>query len=72
MYQQLQAQAQAQAHSSPRPAVPYVQPSQSPTIQNTIVVPQAGASPATSVRSTASINLGQLQTDPNGNQGMNI
>jgi hypothetical protein len=72
MYQQLQAQAQAQAHSAPRPAMPYVQPSQSPTIQNTIAAPQAGASPATSVRSTPSIHLGQIQTDPNGNEGMNI
>jgi hypothetical protein len=86
MYQQLQAQAQAQsqsqaqaqvqaqaqAHSSPRPVMPYVQPSQSPTIQNTIVAQQPTPSPATSVRSTASLHLGQLQTDPNGNQGMNI
>jgi hypothetical protein len=37
-----------------------------------IVLPQQGVSPATSIRSTASIQLGQLQTDPNGNQGMNI
>ncbi len=82
MYQQLQAQAEAhsqarlQLHAStptpPAPAIPYVQPSQSPTIQNTVVLQQPGASPATSVRSTASIQLGQLQTDPNGNQGMNI
>jgi hypothetical protein len=36
------------------------------------VLPQPGASPATSVRSTASIQLGKIQTDPNGNQGMNI
>ena len=82
MYQQLQAQAEAhsransqanlQAYSHTPPAMPYVQPSQSPTNQNTIVVQQPGASPATSVRSAASIHLGQLQTDPNGNQGMNI
>ena len=87
MYQQLQAQAQSQSQarsqvhipiptSTPTPpALPYVQPSRSPTNQNTIVVapPQpGGASPATSVRSNASLQLGQLQTDPNGNQGMNI
>ena len=86
MYQQLQAQAQAQAqaHSQSQarsqlhastptpPAMPYVQPSRSPTIQNTVVLQQPGASPATSVRSNASLQLGQLQTDPNGNQGMNI
>jgi len=84
MYQQLQAQAEAHSQSQarsrlhastptlPAPAIPYVQPSQSPTIQNTVVLPQPGASPATSVRSTASIQLGKIQTDPNGNQGMNI
>jgi hypothetical protein len=69
---QAHSQANLQAHSHTPPAMPYVQPSQSPTNQNNIVVPQPGASPANSVRSGASIHLGQLQTDPNGNQGMNI
>lgn len=70
----LQAHSQANSHAQSHtpPAMQYVQPSQSPTNQNTIVVQQPGASPATSVRSAASIHLGQLQTDPNGNQGMNI
>lgn len=78
MYQQLQAQAEAhsrvnlQQQQQPSAAIPYVQPSHSPTNQNTIVVQQPGASPATSVRSAASLHLGQLQTDLNGNQGMNI
>ena len=84
MYQQLQAQAQSQARSQarsqPRPAMMF--PSQSPTVQNIIVSamsPQQqpppqhqSVSPPTSVRSEASLHLGQLQTDPNGNQGMNI
>jgi hypothetical protein len=70
MYQQLQAQAQAQSQAQSQ-APAHVQ-EQSPTNQNANVVLQLGASPATSVRSSASIQLGQLQTDPNGNQGMNI
>jgi hypothetical protein len=70
----------AQSPSQPRPAMMF--PSQSPTVQNIIVSsmspqqqPQQqhqSVSPATSVRSEASLHLGQVQTDPNGNQGMNI
>ena len=74
------AQAHAQSPSQPRPAMMF--PSQSPSVQNIIVAsispqqqPQSqhqSVSPATSVRSVASLHLGQVQTDQNGNQGMNI
>lgn len=69
---QIQLQIHSQSPMQNASSLPNVQPSQSPTIQNNIVVPSSGPSPATSVRSTASLRLGQLQTDPNGNQGMNI
>jgi hypothetical protein len=69
---QLQVHSQTQSPMQNASSLPNVQPSQSPTLQNNIVVPSAGPSPATSVRSTASLHLGQIQTDPNGNQGMNI
>jgi hypothetical protein len=69
---QLQVHSQSQSPIQNASSLPNVQASQSPTLQNNIVVPSAGPSPATSVRSTASLRLGQLQTDPNGNQGMNI
>ena len=88
MYQQLQAQAQSQgraqlhaqsaAQSAARPATtPSIvmnNPSHSPNIQNTVVVPipHVSVSPTNSIRSNASIHLGELQVDPNGNQGMNI
>jgi len=69
---QIQLQVHSQSPIQNASSLQNVQPSQSPTLQNNIVVPSAGPSPATSVRSTASLHLGQLQTDPNGNQGMNI
>lgn len=69
---QLQVHSQSQTPMQNASSLPNVQPSQSPTLQNNNVVPSAGPSPATSVRSTASLHLGQIQTDPNGNQGMNI
>jgi hypothetical protein len=69
---QLQVHSQTQSPMQNASSLTNVQPSQSPTLQNNIVVPSAGPSPATSVRSTASLHLGQIQTDPNGNQGVNI
>jgi len=69
---QLQVHSQTQSPMQNASSLPNVQPSQSPTLQNNIVMPSAGPSPATSVRSTASLHLGQIQTDPNGNQGMSI
>jgi len=83
MYQQLQAQAQAQAQAqsqariSSHTLIPVqISPSTNSIIpmnqeQSTIVTSPSGASPATSVRSVASIQLGQIQTDKDGNQGMN-
>lgn len=63
MYQQLQAQAQAQGPAQ----------SSSQTLARPATnMPQSNVSPATSVRSVASIHLGEIQTDPNGNQGINI
>ena len=75
-----QSPPHAQSPSQPRPAMMF--PSQSPSVQNIIVSSRSpqqqphpqhqSVSPATSVRSVASLHLGQVQTDPNGNQGMNI
>ena len=85
MYQQLQAQAQAQSQEriqlhaqsaapSAAPSNGMINPSHSPNIQNTVVVPipHVSVSPTNSIRSNASIHLGELRIDPNGNQGMNI
>ena len=74
MYQQLQAASQAASAS--RALLPDAGNSSMSQNQNIAIavssIPSQGNSPAVSVRSTPSIHLGQLQTDQNGNQGMNI
>jgi hypothetical protein len=75
LYQQLQSQAQSQAQSqvqsqSQQRTLSHTPIQASPSAE--VNLPQSGASPATSVRSVASLHLGQIQTDSNGNQGMNI
>jgi hypothetical protein len=84
LYQQLQAQAQAQAQAqSAAPSQARSQaPSQAlsqPIISSISPIPAAAAaatvpsvSPANSIRSTSSVPLGQIQTDNNGNQIVNI
>ena len=75
MYQQLQALAQSQAQSQPQlqPQIELQVQSRSPSVQNiAVAIPSQANSPAGSVRSNASLRLGQIQTDPNGNQGINI
>jgi hypothetical protein len=62
MYQQLQNASQDITNSPVNPNV---------TLAVTSIPPQTN-SPAVSVRSTPSIHLGQIQTDQNGNPGMNI
>ena len=71
LYQQLQAQAQAQIRvQTPVPAQSQANsPSPAPII--VAVPPAASHSPANSIRSNASIPLGQIQTDDNGNQIIN-
>jgi hypothetical protein len=85
---QSQARSQAQSQARPamvsRPQTPLVQntivssrspqPEQQPSQPQPQPQPQpqSSVSPATSVRSVASLQLGQIQTDPNGNPGMNI
>ena len=71
MYQQLQAAAQAASQAASQAA------GSSPVNQNvaiavTSVPPSQGNSQAGSVRSTPSLHLGQIQTDQDGNPGMNI
>jgi hypothetical protein len=77
LYQQLQAQAQAQASAS-APASTHTQsPAPAPVQVSSLsptpaVVPSAAShSPANSIRSNSSIQLGQIQTDSNGNQIIN-
>ena len=82
LYQQLQAQAQAQAQApsaAPSQAPPQVL--SQPIISSISPIPAAAAaaaatvpsvSPANSIRSASSVQLGQIQTDNNGNQIVNI
>jgi len=67
MYQQLQAAAQAASSATGNSPV-----NQNVAIAVTSVHPSQGNSQAGSVRSTPSLRLGQIQTDQDGNPGMNI
>lgn len=75
LYQQLQAQAQAQAQSqtrAPTPASASAQSHANSPSPTPVAVPSAAShSPATSIRSNTSVQLGQIQTDSNGNQIIN-
>ena len=74
MYQQLQAVSQPASHPASHPASQVID--NSPVNQNVVIAvssvpPSQGNSQAGSVRSTPSLHLGQIQTDQDGNQGMN-
>lgn len=75
MYQQLQMATKAVSPVVSPTASPVV--SNSPVNQNVAIAvssvpPSQGNSQAGSVRSTPSLHLGQIQTDQDGNPGMNI
>ena len=67
MYQQLQAASQAASQAAGSSPV-----NQNVAIAVSSVPPSQGNSQAGSVRSTPSLHLGQIQTDQDGNPGMNI
>lgn len=74
MYQQLQVASQEVSRAASQ-TVSHVA-GNSPANQNVAMavssIPSQANSPAVSIRSTPSIHLGEMQTDQNGNQGMNI
>ena len=72
MYQQLQASAQAASQMAASPAAGSSPVNQNVAIAVSSVPPSQGNSQAGSVRSTPSLHLGQIQTDQDGNPGMNI
>ena len=77
LYHQLQAQAAAPAAAPAAAQAPSQAPSQAnissiSPIQSAAAAVVPSGSPANSVRSTSSVPLGQIQTDNNGNQIVNI